>query len=199
MNTVPAIVREATEQQMAEIALVENIFREDLNPIERASAYKRYCDEFGLSADQVAARLGEDRTTVTNYMRLLELPEQVKNWVSESRLSMGHARCLLGLRSSGDIQQTAKHAIDSDLSVRALEKLVRERLATGDEQSKNTAPPVSAKRPQVRNLEEAFVRSLSTKVEISESRKKGSGRIVIHYFSLDDFDRIAQRLGIPTD
>ncbi len=99
LKEIPAVVREATDEQMLEVALVENIFREDLNAIDRAMAYRRYCEAFGLSADQVAQRLGEDRSTVTNYLRLLDLPNEVKQWVVEGRLSMGHARCLLGLSS----------------------------------------------------------------------------------------------------
>jgi len=193
---IPAIVRSATDEQVLEIALIENVCRTDLNPIERATAYRRYRDQFGLSAEEVAARLGEDRTTVTNYLRLLELPAEVKEWVAAGRLDMGHARCLLGLRSPGDQVRAAREAIDKDLSVRAVEKLVRERAALA-------AKPVGSagaegKRPQIRNLEQAFVQALGTKVEINESRRRGSGRIVIHYFSLDDFDRITQRLGVSS-
>jgi ParB family chromosome partitioning protein len=194
---VPAIVRDATTQEMAELALVENIFREDLNAIDRAAAYKRYCDEFGLSTDDVANRLGEDRTTVANYIRLLDLPPEVKTWVAEGKLAMGHARCLLALRSSTDLVQTAKHAMARDLSVRALEKLVRQRL-TARAEAGQMQPP-KEKRPQIRSLEEVFVRTLGTRVEISESKRKGSGKIVIHYANLDDFDRIAGQIGIELE
>jgi ParB family chromosome partitioning protein len=199
LTRIPAVVREATETEMLEMALVENIFREDLNAIDRAGAYRRYCDEFQLSADEVATRLGEDRTTVTNYLRLLDLPNEVKAWVAEGRLSMGHARALLGIKSPSDLVRTAKQAIDEGLSVRALEKLVRERVEARAAAAKPAADGQEAKRPQIRNLEQAFVRAIGTKVEIQESRKKGSGKIIIHYYNLDDFDRIAERFGVEEE
>jgi ParB family chromosome partitioning protein len=195
MTTIPVVIREAEDREMAEIALVENIFREDLNAIERASAYRRYADEFNLSAEQIAERLGEDRSTVANYLRLLELPNDVKSWVAQGKLSMGHARCLLAIKSPQDLVRLAKGTIDQELSVRALEQLVRDQVAAKDVASK-PAPHESAKRPQIRALEEAMVRAVGTKVEIQESRRKGSGKIVIHYYSLDDFDRIAGKLGM---
>jgi ParB family chromosome partitioning protein len=198
LATIPAIVRDATDEEMLEIALVENIFREDLNAIDRALAYRRYCDEFGLSADDVAQRVSEDRTTVTNYLRLLELPAEVKDMVTEGRLSMGHARCLLAIKSASDLVQVARQAVNLGLSVRALEKLVRDRVNARATASQSNAGTSDAKRPQIRSLEEAFVRVLGTKVEIQESRRKGSGKIIIRYSNLDDFDRVAERLGIET-
>lgn len=197
MTRIPAVVREASEQQMAEMALIENIFREDLNPIERATAYRRYCDEFKLGAEEVAKRLGEDRTTVTNYLRLLDLPGEVKTWVGEGKLSMGQARCLLGIRSPGELLTAAKQAIEQDLSVRAVEKLVRE-WSSARAQATKPPPTPAAKRPQIKAIEEAFVRVLGTKVEIQEAKRKGSGKVIIHYFNLDDFDRIAERLGVES-
>jgi ParB family chromosome partitioning protein len=195
LKEVPCVVREASETEMLEIALVENIFREDLNAIDRAAAYRRYCDEFSLSVDEVAARLGEDRTTVTNYLRLLELPTDVKELVASGKLSMGHARCLLGLKSPSEITRIAQLTIQQGLSVRAVEQLVRERLEARADAAKPT-PAAEPKRLQIRNLEQAFMQATGTKVEIQESRRKGSGKIVIHYYSLDDFDRISQHFGI---
>jgi len=195
LGEIPAVIRQASDAEMLELALVENIFREDLNAIDRALAYRRYSDEFSLSAEDIAAKLGEDRTTVTNYLRLLELPNEVKVWVAEGKLAMGHARCLLGIRSPSDLVRTAKQAIDEGLSVRAVEKLVRERMANRAAAAKPSTE-AAEKRPQIRNLEQSFVRTLGTKVEIQESRRKGSGKIVIHYYNLDDFDRIAERLGV---
>ncbi len=193
---IPAVVREADDEEMLEIALVENIFREDLNAIDRAQAYRRYCEEFHLTAEDVAGRLGEDRTTVTNYLRLLDLPSEVKDWVAGGQLSMGHARCLLALRSPSELVRTAKQAIDQGLSVRAVEKLVRERVSVRVSASQPAAESGDAKRAQIRSVEQAFVQSLGTKVEIHESRRKGAGKIVIHYYSLDDFDRISEKLGV---
>ena len=199
LSRIPAVIREANETEMLEMALVENIFREDLNAIDRAMAYRRYCDEFQLTAEEVATRLGEDRTTVTNYLRLLDLPGEVKAWVAEGKLSMGHARALLGLKSPTDLVRTAKQAIDEGLSVRALEKLVRERAEARAAAAKPAGDSSEAKRPQIRSLEQAFVQAIGTKVEIHESRRKGSGKIVIHYYNLDDFDRIAERFGVVTE
>ncbi|MDM8008837.1 MAG: ParB/RepB/Spo0J family partition protein [Phycisphaerae bacterium] len=198
LSEIPAIVRQATDAEMLEIALTENIFREDLNAIDRAAAYKRYCDEFGLTPEQLASKIGEDRSTVTNYVRLLDLPQEVKDWVAAGQLSMGHARCLLAIRSPSDLIRTAKQAINLGFSVRALEKLVRDRVNARESASK-PAEDKNAKRAQIRALEEAFTRQLATKVEIEESSRKGNGRLIIHYYSLDDFDRIAQRLGIQME
>lgn len=198
LTRIPVVVREATNEQMLELALVENIFREDLNAIDRALAYRRYRDEFGLTAEEVASRLGEDRTTVTNYLRLLELPSEVKDLVAEGKLSMGNARCLLALKSSDQIVQLARKAVQEGLSVRALEALVRQRV---DARAAASQPVKSEdqKRPQIRALELAFVRAIGTKVEIRESRRKGSGKIIIHYANLDDFDRLSARLGVEPD
>lgn len=199
LSEVPIVCREASDEQMLEWALVENIFREDLNPIERAMGYRQYRDQFGLSADDVAQRLGEDRSTVANYLRILDLPSEVKEWVAAGRLSMGHARCLLALKSHSEIVQIGKVVMDRELSVRAVEKLVRERVEARATAAKPPAQPKDAKRPQIRSLEQNFAQALGTKVEIDESRRKGSGKIVIHYFSLDDFDRVAERLGVATE
>jgi len=199
LTEVPVIVREATNEEMLEFALVENIFREDLNAIDRAIAYKRYCDEYDLTTEQVAERLGEDRSTVANYLRLLDLPSEVKSWVSEGKLSMGHARCVLSLSSAQDRIEAAKTAMKKDLSVRSLEKLVRDLLASGIPAIRESKGERPAKRPLIRQLEETFVQQLGTKVEITESHRKGKGKIVIHYGSLDDFDRISERLGISPD
>jgi ParB family chromosome partitioning protein len=194
LREVPCVLRDVAEDEMLEIALVENIFREDLNAIDRAVAYRRYCDEFSLSADQVAQRLGEDRTTVTNYLRLLDLPSDVKDAVAGGKLSMGHARCLLALKAPGEISRLAQLIVQDGLSVRALEKLVRERVDARQEASQKSTP--EAKRPQIKDLEQQFMQAMGTKVEIHESRRKGSGKIVIHYYTLDDFDRIAQQFGL---
>ncbi len=198
LSEVPIAVRQATDEEMMELALIENIHREDLNPIERAGAYRRYCDQFNLSAEDVAQRLGEDRSTVSNYLRLLSLPAELQIIVAEGKLSMGHARCLLGLRNPSQMTSVARDVIEKGLSVRATEALVRKLLASRSSASREPAGE-SAKRPQIRSLEQSFAEALGTRVEISESRRRGSGRITIHYYSLDDFDRISARLGIRAD
>ncbi|MHC4443216.1 MAG: ParB/RepB/Spo0J family partition protein [Planctomycetota bacterium] len=196
LNQIPAVIRDVDNHQMLEFSLIENIFREDLNPIDRASAYKRYCDEFDLTAEEVANRIGEDRSTVTNYMRLLDLPTEVKSWVIEGQLTMGHARCLLAIKSPSDLINTAQQAIDNLLSVRDLEKIVRQRIDARATATKNSNKTALTKRPQIRTLEEAFTRTLGTKVEIQEARRKGKGKIIIQYYTLDDFDRISQMLNV---
>ncbi len=198
LKTIPVYLREATDEEVLEIALVENIFREDLNAIDRALAYRRYCDEFNLTPDEVGERLGEDRTTVVNYLRLLDLPSEVKDWVAAGQLAMGHARCLLGLRAATEMIAVARDCMEQGLSVRAVEKLVRERQEARSSASREaTVRP--EKRPVIRDLEQAFVRALGCKVEITESRRKGQGKIVIYYGGLGDFDRITARLDVQTE
>lgn len=196
LTQVPATIRDLDDRQMLAVALVENIFREDLNAIERARAYRRYCDEFDLTAEHVAEQLGEDRTTVVNYLRLLELPRSVQDMVEDGRLSMGHARSLAGMNDPGRIEKLAQLVITNFFSVRALEELIRREKQGGAVAAATTATAPATKRPHVRDLEQQFTRALSTKVEIKESRRKGSGRIVIHFYTVDDFDRVAERLGI---
>ncbi|MBN1489132.1 MAG: ParB/RepB/Spo0J family partition protein [Phycisphaerae bacterium] len=201
LTEVPAIVRAASDEEMLELALIENIFREDLNAIDRAKAYRRYCDEFGLNADQVAGRLGENRTTVTNYLRLLDLPRSVQEMVQDGRLSMGHARALAGIDDREKVTKLAQLVIANSFSVRAMEELVRKEKEGDDEPKAATIGRrvPEEKRPHIRDLEQQFVRALGTKVEVHESRRKGAGRLVIHYYTLDDFDRVAERLGIRWD
>lgn len=199
LAAIPAIVLEANDEQMLEMALVENIYREDLNAIDRALAYKRYCEEFGLSADEVAKRLGEDRSTVANYLRLLDLPSEVKRMIIDGQLAMGHARSLLALRSAADIVKIAQMCVANGLSVRAIEKMVQDKLAARSLAASHPVQGKPEKRPLIRELEEAFIRALGTKVEINEARRKGRGRVLIHYRSLEDFDRICERLGIRTE
>lgn len=196
LERVPVLVREATDEQMLEWALVENIHREDLNAVDRALAYRRYCDLFELTAEQVASRLGEDRTTVTNYVRLLELPEAVRELLAGKRISMGHARALLGVE--GDIRkiELATLVAGKELSVRVLEDLVRRerppRTVTTRRRGRSSGPPDA----HIRELEGRFESELQTKVKIHVGPAKGNGRIVIEFFSLDDFDRIARRMGV---
>ena len=197
LERVPVVVREATPQQMLELALVENIQREDLNPIERAEAYRRYADEFGLSAEQIGSRMGEDRTTVINYLRLLELPAPIRRMVIEGKLSMGHSRCLAGVADARRQSELAESVINSGLSVRALEGMLRR------ERSQKSEPrsPVEGRgvSPHIRDLEERFERAIKTKVSIVPGKERGKGRIIIEYYSLDDFDRLAAALGVEQD
>ncbi len=199
MSHVPVLVREASDEQMLEWALIENIQREDLNAIDRAMAYRQFCDRFGLSAEDVARRLGEDRTTVVNYLRLLDLSTSLREMVAEGRLSMGHARCLLGAAEDARREELAAAVVANALSVRALEEIVRrERTRTG----RPDATPMGKERVQPAHLldiQRLFEDALKTKVTIRQGRGKGTGRITIDYYSLDDFDRIANKLGVELE
>ena len=194
--TIPSVVRDANDEQMLELALIENIQREDLNAMERALAYRHFSTQFGLSADEVGRRIGEDRTTVTNYLRLLELSVPLQELVASGRLSMGHARCLLGVRSEARRMELATSAAQSELSVRALEKMVRQERQRDESSATDPPQEVRIRSPHLQDLERRFEEAMRTKVTIHEGKRKGTGRVVIEYQSLDDFDRIAERLGV---
>lgn len=197
--TIPAIVKDADDEQMLELALIENIQREDLNPMERALAYHRFSTQFGLSAEEVGRRTGEDRTTVTNYLRLLDLSAPLQELVASGRLSMGHARCLLGVRSDARRMELATAAAYSELSVRALEKMVRHERQRDEGSATDPPQEVRVRSAHLQDLERRFEEAMRTKVTIHEGKRKGTGRVVIEYQSLDDFDRIADRLGVVTE
>lgn len=196
MTHVPVIVRDATDEQMLEFALIENLQREDLNAIDRAKAYRQFCDRFSLKPDQVAARLCEDRTTVANYLRLLELPDPIKELVAAAKLSMGHARCLLGIKENAERLRLAESAVQNELSVRALEEVVRREKRSDRGLSVETH---QERRAHLRDLERRFEEAIKTKVTIKEGKRKSTGRVVIEYYSLDDFDRIAELLGVTLE
>ena len=188
INAIPAVIRDATEQELIEIALVENIHREDLNCVDRALAYKKYQDTFNLTTEGIAERLGQDRTTVTNYLRLLSLPEQIIELLRANRLSMGHARAIAGLENSEEQIKLAFRVVQQGLSVRQTEQIV------AHSKSPKTTKKAVEKNPNILDLEQQMTRALSTKVQILPSRKKDSGKVVIEYYSLDDFDRILEHI-----
>jgi len=189
LEQILAVLREASDEEMLELALIENIHREDLNALDRAVAYQQYRERFGLTAEQIAERVGEDRSTVSNYLRLLELPEAVRALLKNGSLGMGQARALLGIGDPLEQTRFATRIIQKGLSVRQVEHLVQ--------QQRQAAEPKETrqKRPLIQELEERFAGVLGTKVSILEGRRKNCGRIVIHYRNLADFDRVAERLG----
>jgi ParB family chromosome partitioning protein len=194
LTTIPALVRQATDEQLLELALVENIHRSDLNPIERAKAYQNYLSTFCLTQAEAAEKLGEDRSVIANYLRILDLPDEIKQMLSDGRLSMGHARAILALPTDEIRRKLANRALAGRLSVREVERLVRKYL-TSNNQAKTTA---RSKPAHIQELESNLSRQLGTKV-IIETRKNGQrGRIIIEFFSLDEFDGIAERLGLAT-
>ena len=191
LSTIPALVRRASDEQMHEWSLVENIHRADLNPVERAKAYQNYISAFSLTQAEAAERLGEDRSVVANHLRLLDLPEEIKQMLVGGQLSMGHARAILGLPTDQLRRKLANRAMAGRLSVREVERLVRKCLAnTG--QARPAAPTKPA---HIVDLEDRLSSQLGTKVTI-ETRKKGQrGKIIIEYYSLDEFDSITERIG----
>ena len=192
LETIPALVRTASDEQLHEWSLVENIHRVDLNPIERAKAYRDYLNAFSLTQAEASQRLGEDRSVVANYMRLLGLPQEIKQMLAESKLSMGHARAILALPTDELRRKLANRAMAGRLSVREVERLVRRYLAGSNQEKKI----IRSKPPHIQDLEMKLSGQLGTKVSI-ETRKNGQrGRIVIEFYSLDEFDGITERLGL---
>ena len=199
LATVPALLRhESTEVQQAEWALIENIQRQDLNPIERAKAYRSYVDTFNLTHAQAAERLGEDRVTISNFLRLLDLNTGVQDLVARGLLSAGHAKVLAGITDAPRQDALANRTVAEGLSVRKLEEIIATPPAdvTGQETSTSVSAhtrTLTAKSPHVIELEQELSRKLGTKLRIFPSKKKNTGKIVIQYYSLDEFDRIVEK------
>ena len=192
LKTVPALVRAATDEQLLELALVENIHRTNLNPIERAQAYQNYISTFSLTQSEAATRLGEDRSVVANYLRLLDLPEEIKQMLIDGQLTMGHARAILALPTDELKRKLANRAMAGRLSVREVERLVRRYLTA----SGAAKPKIQAKPAHIADLETRLSSHLGTKVTI-DSRKNGQrGKINIEFYSLDEFDRIIEKMGL---
>jgi ParB family chromosome partitioning protein len=194
METIPSLVRQADDAQMLEIALVENIHREDLNPIERAKAYQNYLHTFNLNQVEAAAKLGEDRSVISNYLRLLDLPEDIKKMLVSGELSMGHARAILSLPTDELRRKLANRALAGRLSVREVERLVKK--YTVNSIDNNSLHKKTIKAPNIIDLENRLREVLGTKVEIQAKKKGQRGKILIEFYSFDDFERIIARLGI---
>lgn len=189
LKEVPVIIRNLTEQEIVEISLIENIQREDLNPIEEAQAYKRLLTEFNLKQDEVAERVSKSRTAVTNSMRLLKLCDKVQKMIVDGMISTGHARALISIENPEEQYLIAQKIFDEKLSVREVEKLV-----------KNLNKPPKEKKPENKTLEaiyneisERLKQSLSTKVSIS-AKENGSGKIEIEFYNHEDLDRLIEQI-----
>ncbi|MDB4955115.1 MAG: parB-like partition protein [Myxococcales bacterium] len=189
IHQVPVVVQDVDQQAAFERALVENLQRSDLGPLEEATAFQRLIEEFGLTQEQVADRIGKDRSTVSNAIRLLKLPPTVRQMVDDERLSMGHARALLGLDEAAMIERAARTVVDKQLSVRATEALVKK--ARSPERAKK---PVEAKSASVRDLEERLTKAVGGPVVITEDEPGKAGRIEIRYMNLDHLERLLDRL-----
>jgi ParB family chromosome partitioning protein len=190
LKKIPAVIREVSDAQALELAIIENIHRQDLNPIEEAEAYARLADDFALTQEMIANKVGKSRTAVANILRLLKLSRNIKEYLISGKLSMGHARALLGLENAGQAQALCKEIFKEDLTVRQTESRVN--------RLKQPAPtklasPAAKKNIFIKDLEKALERKLGTKVEISP--KKTGGKLVVTYYSDDDLERIQNLIG----
>ena len=191
-TTIPAVVRQISNEQAMEITIIENLQREDLNPVEQAHAFERLSREFGLTQEQIAVRTGKDRASIANFIRLLKLPETVQNALESGTLSFGHGKVLLGLAGFPEhLERAAREIVARQLSVRQTEELVARLLnpQTAEHKQEKTARVLD---PNVREAERSLERALGIKVEIRD--RKGKGRIILKYGSLEDFDRIVEAL-----
>lgn len=189
LTKVPAILKESESQASLEIALIENLQRQDLNPMEEAQAYERLVAEFSLTQDQVASRVGKSRATVTNTLRLLRLPDEVQAWVAENKLSAGHAKALLALPDTKAILSAARKIVEGKYSVRQAEMLVSRYGKPGSPGTTQRAEPVD---PNVKAAVQTLEEALGTRVTIYEH--DGKGKIELHFFSLDEMHRLYEGL-----
>lgn len=187
LESVPAVVRDMTDQQMMELAILENLQREDLNPVEEAEAYKQLMDALGLTQEQLAFRLGKSRPHIANHLRLLSLPEEVRAMLSDGRLSMGHGRALLGLKNKKQIEPVAQKTAADSLNVRQLEALVQRMNEDVPRETKKEKKDIfiTEKETELRDL-------FGTSVNIRKTKNRG--KIEIEFFSDEDLERILELL-----
>ncbi len=194
-ETIPAIIREFDEESMMQVAVLENLQREDLNPLEEAEAYDMLMKNLKLTQAEVAERLGKSRPYIANYLRLLSLPKLVKEMMQDERLSMGQARTLLGLKNKEQILKLANRCVKENLTVRQLEQLVS---TMNESKDKKKVPRIVKEKPYyLRESEDRLMDKFGTSVEIHE--KKGKGKIEIEYLSQSDLTRILDILNIHFD
>lgn len=191
LETIPAIVRDLNDAQSFETALIENLQREDLGPLERAAAYQQLIDTLGITIDGAAARLGESRANISNYLRILKLSEDVQRMICAGELEMGQARAIAGISNPQRQLAIARLAARRNLSVRQVETLAKESREPAP-QPRPSPPPPDAHLP---NVQQALSKALGLSVTLHPGRKKNSGRVVIRYNSLEEFDRIAEQIG----
>jgi len=187
-QSVPAVIKQVSNEQAMEMTIVENLQREDLNPMEQAKAFDRLSREFGLTQEQMAQRTGKDRASIANFLRLLKLPPDVQMEIDGGNLTFGHAKVLMALEAPEAISKAAKFVITQALSVRKTEELVYNLLHPVEK----TKKPEKPQDPNVREAARLLQQSLGVRVEIDD--QKGKGKIVLKYASLEDFDRIVEML-----
>ncbi|MBT3922062.1 MAG: ParB/RepB/Spo0J family partition protein [Nitrospina sp.] len=190
LKKIPAVIREVSDAQTLELAIIENIHRQDLNPIEEAEAYSRLSDEFALTQEMIAKKVGKSRTAVANTLRLLKLSRNIKEDLISGKLSMGHARALLGLENAGQVEKLRKEIIKQDLTVRQTESRVN---SLKQPDLKKPVSLVSKKNIFIKDLEKQLESRLGTKVDINP--KKKGGKLVVTYYTDDDLDRIQSLIG----
>jgi ParB family transcriptional regulator, chromosome partitioning protein len=188
LKKIPALIKDVSSQDAIEIALIENIQREELNPIETAYAFSRLLKEYNLTQDVLADRVGKNRATVANYLRILKLPDEIKTFINDENLSLGHAKALLAIEDRQKQIDIATRIVREGLSVREAEALCSKPF----EAAASKAKKVKKKMPEVADLENRLIQALGTKVRIEHKGKKG--KIEIEYYSLDDLDRLLEIL-----
>jgi ParB family transcriptional regulator, chromosome partitioning protein len=190
LRKIPAVIRDVSDDKLLELALIENIQRQELNPIEEASAYRKLIDTLGLTQEAVAERVGKDRTVITTAMRLLRLPDDLRRRIENGQLSAGHGRALLMVEDPKQQRALAQAAIDNSWSVRELERHTKRPVST-----LNVATTrVASTDPNVKAAETKLMRTLSTGVKIVPAKKGKGGKIEIEYYGTDDLDRLFQML-----
>ncbi len=201
LTEAPVIIREASDQDVLELALIENLQREDLNPIEEANAFSRLAREFSLRQEDIAQKVGKSRAAVANSMRLLDLHEQVQSWLTQERISVGHAKVLLSLKSQEEQVLLADIIIRRALTVRAAEKLVAQHFAqngaTKPTRSGSTSPAIPALAPALQHLQNRLQQHFATHVALQHNEKRG--RIEIEYYGTDDLHRMLGLLGLKPE
>lgn len=190
LDKIPIIIKDVTDKEALEIALVENIQREELNPIEEAKAFRKLIDEFQYTQEEVAQAVGKDRSTITNLLRVLNLPENIQQGVFDRLISMGHARTLLGVDDDAQRNSLFEAIINDGLSVRELENRVKAVATPKQPAGTRREKKEKHKNHEIIRLEEELQKSLGTKVRVDASKKRG--KIVIEYYSLDDLERLIQ-------
>jgi len=185
LKEIPVIIRPANDQEQLELAIIENVQREDLNPIDRANAFQQLIDEFNFSQEQVAKKIGQSRSQITNTLRLLNLPNEVKRAIIEDKISEGHAKVLLSLPSQADVLRHFNRVLANSLTVRETEKQVRKVPVKAHQRKVSTDPNINS-------LEERLSKELGTKVKITKHGKKG--RIIIEFYSEEELYSITKKL-----
>lgn len=196
LSEVPVIVRTATDKDVLEMALIENLQRENLNPLEEAQAYARLSKEFGLRQEDIAQRVGKNRATVANAIRLLELPSTVQGYLRDGKLSTGHAKVLLSLKKTEDVELAADEVLRKMLTVRATEKLVDLILNPPAPKPKPYSPDAELK-VALDSIQQRLTRHLATGISVHHGDKKG--KLEIEYYSVDDLNRLLSVMGLPDD